>query len=223
MRMVCHEYGLDYLFKENVAAELLLDSPELFFSFISRLLGQYNGEDFIIFSESDKELHLNKIGEIITNPFQIDLNNRKLLTKIIEDTLKEYQEHCPEKMLQLQSDIERFIINVCDSSDYALTYNDDPVFTELMKLYNVHVDSSNMDIVSKLVYYVKLSHRILNTSLFIFVNLKAYFSNEALELFLQTLSYEKVYIMLIERYDSSLVYNERRIIIDRDACVIYDE
>lgn len=223
MRMVCNEYGLDYLFKENVAAELLLDSPELFFSFISRLLGQYNGEDFIIFSESDKELHLNKIGEIITNPFQIDLNNRKLLTKIIEDTLKEYQEHCPEKMLQLQSDIERFIINVCDSSDYALTYNDDPVFTELMKLYNVHVDSSNMDIVSKLVYYVKLSHRILNTSLFIFVNLKAYFSNEALELFLQTLSYEKVYIMLIERYDSSLVHNERRIIIDRDACVIYDE
>ena len=66
MRMVCNEYGLDYLFKENVAAELLLDSPELFFSFISRLLGQYNGEDFIIFSESDKELHLNKIGEIIT-------------------------------------------------------------------------------------------------------------------------------------------------------------
>lgn len=223
MRMVCNEYGLDYLFKENVAAELLLDSPELFFSFISRLLGQYNGEDFIIFSESDKELHLNKIGEIITNPFQIDLNNRKLLTKIIEDTLKEYQEHCSEKMLQLQSDIERFIINVCDSSDYALTYKDNPVFTELMKLYNVHVDSSNMDIVSKLVYYVKLSHRVLNTSLFIFVNLKAYFSNEALELFLQTLSYEKVYIMLIERYDSSLVYNERRIIIDRDACIIYDK
>ncbi len=31
MRMVCHEYGLDYLFKENIATELLLDSPEMFF------------------------------------------------------------------------------------------------------------------------------------------------------------------------------------------------
>ncbi len=168
-------------------------------------------------------MRLNKICEIITDPFQVDLNNRKILTKIYEDALKEYRDNHPEEILQLQSDLERFIINICESSEYALTYNDDPVFAELMKLYNVHVYSSNMDIVTKLVYYVKLSHRVLNTSLFIFVNLKAYFSNETLELFLKTLSYEKVNIMLIERYNSSLTSNERRIVIDKDACIIYDE
>ena len=80
-----------------------------------------------------------------------------------------------------------------------------------------------MDVATKIINYIHLAHRVLNTSLFIFINLKSYFSNEDLELLYQTLLYEKVTILLIERYESTKLSFEKHLIIDNDACVIYDK
>ena len=89
-------------------------------------------------------------------------------------------------------------------------------------MYDVHIDPYSMDLATIIIEYIKLTHHILNTSLFIFINLKAYFSDDDLELLYQTIIYEKVNIILIERYETTKLNFEDRILIDNDACVIYD-
>ena len=222
--MICKEYGINILLDENYITELLIESPNMFLPFMTKLWQQYRGEeDFIIFSQFDKELHLDKVAEIVSDPFQIDVNNRKILVKIYQNIVKEMQEKNLEQMWKLQSLMEKYVIEVCETSEFLLTYDANPDFIDLLKMYNVHVDNTEMDLVSRIIAYVKLSHRVLNTSLYIFVNLKSYFSNEILEKLYQTLCYEKINILLIERYDRGALDLERRIIIDKDACVIYEK
>lgn len=223
MRMVCESYGLYYQFRENMTVELLIDSADMFRTFVTRLWSQYTtNEDFIVFSEEEKEVRLEKIGDIILNPLQIDINNRKIITKIYQEMIQDSLDSRHEQMFGLMTQMERFIIDACESSEYPLTYDTNPNMVELLKLYNVRVDNSDMDLQSRIIAYVKLAHRVLNTSLFIFVNIKSFFSDEVLDMILQSLHYEKVNILLIERNETPCLSSQTRIIIDKDACVIYD-
>lgn len=223
MRMVCEAYGLNYQFRENNTVELLIDSADIFQVFVSRLWNQYiANEDFIIFSETDKEVRLDKIGDIILNPIQIDNNNRKIITQIYQDLMQESMDNNQELLYDLQTQMEQFIIEICDHSEYQLTYDANPNMTDLLKMYNVRVDNTDMDMLSRIIEYVKLAHRVLNISLFIFVNLRTYFSDDTLEQLFQTLQYEKIHILLIERHETSCLAAQTRIIIDKDSCVIYD-
>ena len=224
MRLACPEYDLNYLFEENKATEFLIDSPDKYQEIISKLIAQFNGEDdSFVFSENDKELKLDKIADIILSPFQIENNNRKILAKIYQESIKEQQATNSELIQQLQSYMERFVIEICEHSDYALTYDSNPEVVDVLKMFNVHVDDSEIDLAERIISYIKLSHRVLNVSLFVFAGLRAYFTDDVLDQILQTLSYEKVCVLLIERYDSKLLEHENRIILDRDDCIIYPE
>ena len=224
MRMASSEYDLNYLFEENKATEFLIDTPEKYQEIINKLLAQLKGEDdSIVFSENDKEVRLDKNADIILSPFQIDINNRKILAKIYQEAIKEQQDTNTELMQQLHSYMERFVIEICEHSDYSLTYDSNPEVIDVLKMFNVHIDDNEINLAEKIVSYIKLSHRVLNITLFIFAGLRAYFTDDVLEQLLQTLSYEKVSVLLLERYDSKLLVHENRIILDKDACIIYPD
>ena len=223
MRMVCESYGLNYQFRENTTVELLIDSADIFRTFVTLLWNQYTtSEDFIVFSEGDKEIRLDKSGDIILDPLQIDVNNRRIITKIHQEIIQDSLDNRQEQLSVLLTQMERFIIDSCERSEYLLTYDTTPNMGELLKLFNVHVDNTDMDMQSRIIAYVKLVHRVLNVSLFVFVNIKSFFSDEILEMIFRTLNYEKVNILLIERHETPCLANQTRIIIDKDACVIYD-
>lgn len=222
MRMAFAELGLNILFEDNMATEFLIESPDLYQRIISKLLDQYNGNyDGFVFSDNDKELRLDKSADIILNPFQIDINNRKILTKVYLDVVKEQEEINLEFMHNLYSEMERFVINICEQSDYALTYDKKIEFIDILKLYNVHWDDSEDDLASRIIAYIKLSHRVLNIRIFVFIGLKSFLSNDVLDQLLKTIAYEKVNVLLFERYDSAVLEHEKRVIIDKDACLIY--
>ena len=90
-------------------------------------------------------------------------------------------------------------------------------------MYDVHIDNEDTDLQSRILNYIKLTHRLLNIELFVFVNLKTFISIEILAELYQTLCYKKINLLLIERQDYGLIENEHRIIIDQSACVIYDK
>ena len=223
MRMFCEEYHLDCIFEEDKVMELLIESPVLFQDFIVNLRLQYEGKgEFAIFSEAGKEIDLAKKAEMITDPLQMDINNRKILSKIYQEIVKTQQDTNLEKMMQIQSLLEQFVLEACEESQYALTYHSNIDFSDILKVFDVHVDYEEMDLVSRMIAYIRMMHRVLNISLFVFVNIKAYFSDDILEALYQTLSYENVYILLIERYESTFINKEKRVILDKDACVICD-
>ena len=223
MRMVCKEYGIDCLFQEHYATELLIDSSDIFLRFMTKIWKQYHGEEeFLIISEFDKEIRFDKVVEIISDPFQLDVNNRKILTKIYQSIVRESQESNQEQILQLQSLMEKYVIESCDNSDFILTYTPNLDLTDLLKMYNVQIDTTDMDVASRLLSYIKMSHRVLGTTLFVLVNIKSYFVQGIWEQLIHTLCYENINVLLIERNDMGVLGQEKRIIIDKDACIICD-
>ena len=224
MRMICESYGLECVMDENSITEILFDMPERFIEFVQRLWSQIAGDDdFLILSEDDKELRLEKAAEIITDPFHIDLNNRKVLTRIYKDVVEDLQCKKLEELMNIQNQLESLVIDACEQSVYALTYDAELDFSNILKLYNVRIDEGESDIINRLISYVKLSHQVLGTKLFFFINLKVYLSEQMLTDFYQSIQYEKVYAVMIERFESKKKECEKRIIIDKDGCLIYNE
>lgn len=224
MMLLCRDYNLNVQLDEKYVTSILIEPAELFREFVTKIWTQLGGEEeYIILSEQDKEISFDKAADIITDLFQIDINNRKVINKLYQRLMEDIHESHLEQLLLLQSSMEKLIINVCEQSEYPLNYEANPDFSELLKIYNVHVDNLDSDIETRLISYVKLSHRLLNKKLFIFINLRSYFSDEKLDQLFQTLCYENVNILLIERYNSPVLASEKRIIVDRDACIISSE
>lgn len=222
--MICREYNIDFEFRDNCIVEFLIESPEILQNFICGLLRQNDGgKDFIIFSENNKEVALNKASSIIIDPFHVEINNRKLLAKIHQDLIRDYQDSDMESILRLQNLIECFLLDVCEHSEYEMTYDNNIDMVDLLKLYNVRFDSNENDFACNLISYIKLAHRVLGHSVFVFINLKTFFSQNVIRDFYQTICYENIYIVLIERYDLYTTEREKRIIIDKDSCLIYDK
>ena len=223
MRLVCREYGLDIVFEENKAVDIVVESAESYLSFLSRIWNQINGgEEFIVLSEDDKVLELGKVSDFITDPFHIDINNKKIISRIYQEMSNYANSMEIERIRQIQMILDMFVSDSCDKFETPLSYEYAFNVTDIYKLYNVHIDIDETDPLSRMISYVKLRHKVLGTGLFIFSNLKSYFSEDDLRLFYETMNYEKINIMLLERYENKRSEYEKRIIIDEDSCIIMD-
>ncbi len=223
MRIVCKDFGIDYIFSDNMICELVLDSADVFRSFLCELHHQFEtAEDFLILSSNDKELVLNKSAEIVSDPFGIDLNNKKLIGRIYQDLISESKELKAEKVYEVQNMLENYIMELCDNSEYSITYDHDPDFAGILRSFNVRVDTEDFDVINRLVSYIRLVHRVLHTSLFIFVNVRDFLNDDMMELFYRSIRKEEIYIFMIERQEYKKMDWIDRMIIDSDLCLIYN-
>ena len=180
------------------------------------------GEGEFVLSEAYKEKRLDKEAEVIVNPFHLDLNNRKILTKLYQELKESALGTRLEETLKLENHLEQYIIGLCDDVDYPLTYKSEMDIIALLKMFEVKLDETDTDVIERLVQYVKLMHAVLKIQLFVFINFKDFFSEDVLEELYKTLLYEKIGLLLVERHESHSINKERLTIIDKDACVIYD-
>lgn len=223
MKLICNRYGLQIEFRENEIQVLQIESSSLFLEITEMLWKQCEtGEGEFVLSEAYKEKRLDKEAEVIVNPFHLDLNNRKILTKLYQELKESALGTRLEETLKLENHLEQYIIGLCDDVDYPLTYKSEMDIIALLKMFEVKLDETDTDVIERLVQYVKLMHAVLKIQLFVFINFKDFFSEDVLEELYKTLLYEKIGLLLVERHESHSINKERLTIIDKDACVIYD-
>ena len=223
MKLICNRYGLEIEFRENEIQVLQIESSSLFLEITEMLWKQCEtGEGEFVLSEAYKEKRLDKEAEVIVNPFRLDLNNRKILTKLYQELKESALGARLEETLKLENHLEQYIIGLCDDVDYPLTYKSEMDIIALLKMFEVKLDETDTDVIERLVQYVKLMHAVLKIQLFVFINFKDFFSEDVLEELYKTLLYEKIGLLLVERHESHSINKERLTIIDKDACVIYD-
>lgn len=223
MKLICNRYGLEIDFHENEIQVLQIESSSLFLEITEMLWRQcQTGEGEFVFSEAFKEKRLDKEAEVIVNPFQLDFNNRKILTRLYQELKESALGARLEETLKLENHLEQYIIGLCDDVDYPLTYKSEMDIIALLKMFDVKLDETDTDVTERLVQYVKLMHAVLKIQLFVFINFKDFFSEKVLEELYKTLLYEKISLLLIERHASHPINKERLTIIDKDACLIYD-
>ena len=207
-------------FTENRINLLVIENRGELRRFLFSLRDQIDGlPGELVLGKNGEILEMSKNAILITDPFSLDFESRKLLTKITQDACSAGNEYA-EELHSLMVRLNEIAMKISRSLGYDAAFEPVDSFDELIKILNFHIDREEMSFPESLLEYMKLQRLFFNKKLFVFYNLKACLSMEELNLFYKSVFYEKLDVLLVEdtqRRES--LPCESCIIIDKDLCV----
>jgi len=220
MNLAYSEYGLNIEFKENVVNHLVIENQDLLTQIVSELYGQCNGSDGeFILSDDTKELKIEKEVSIVLEPFSINCNERKVISKLYKELEEISLENMYSESLEVYSSISKFIESLCQMMPYNLQYRSSFSVSDIIKFADVKIEDED-GVLNRIINYLNVMSRICRVRLVIFVNLKSFVNHDDLMEVYKFARYNKIQLLLIEcRYISDDVC-EKTVVIDRDKCII---
>lgn len=207
-------------FSENSINVLVIENHRELRRFILSLRDQIEGlPGELVLSKNGEILEMSKNAVIITDPFSLDFESRKLLTRITQDACTAGAEYS-EEFYALMVRLNELAMKISRSLSYDAAFEPVDSRDELIKILGFHIDREGMSFPESLLENMKLQRLFFGKKLFVFYNLKACFSPEELSLFYKSVFYEKLTVLLVEdvqREESAAC--ENRIIVDKDLCV----
>jgi CRISPR-associated protein Csn2 len=222
MKLLFEECGLEADIHEGNLAGICMEDPILFRRFTESLWNQANGmEGEIFLTQGDKQIKLNKEGCVIFNPYSVDVNEKKIINRIYS----EIQETVEQNFYVQKSEINSAVVALLDEVDthlpYPLDYSLNLDFQQLLKMYGVKIEMQDTELMERIVNYIRLSHQVLGTTLFIFVHFRDYFSQGELSRLNEMIRYEQIAVLMVENtLNPEKSVNEKWWIVDKDSCII---
>lgn len=222
MKLVERELGLEIELKENVVPVIVVENVALRILMVEELYSQVMGKDGNwLLVKNEKNYDLSKEAEIILEPFSLELNNRKVKTKLFQDIKTIAQDFCFEPGLEVHSHICNYLESLLERIPYPVKYEEEWNILELLKAYGVELVEECDSICEKLFNYIKLINDVCGTDVFITVNIKQYLTEVQINELYKLAMYSKIQLVLIEfnmynkKYDCEEIY-----ILDKDNCII---
>lgn len=223
MKLVHSELSGELLKDKTIFTEWIIESPELFARYLQELYGQYaKCEGKFVLSQNIKELDISKYVEIITDPFAVDLNGRKIINKLYTE-LNELSktEMMYTKTLQLAQHIQEYLLDLESNTNHILQFNGEMDVTGLLKTMDVKIEDCTEKFFERLVCYIKNVIGVLSVKVFVFINLRSYLTDNQMEELIQEITYQEVHALFIENQERTCLKGGIRYIIDKDGCEIY--
>lgn len=181
-----------------------------------------NGDGSFVFSDGNKELSMEKYAGIIVNPFAIDFNDKRILSKLYEEMLSVEAEGLVIEKQELNARCISYIDKIIGRLSYEyIDYNTELDSVKFFKLYGVGIKPECSSLAERLGEYIKICARLLRLKLLILINIRSYLSVMETEELFKLASYSKVCLLLIDNKEYPLTKaGEKRYIIDNDLCLI---
>lgn len=220
MRLVSFDHGLDISLSDESITVLTIEHPGILYEVLS---GLWNAGDAslgtVLFEHNCKTINFSRDLSFILNPLIIDINSKKVITKLYQELNLLGQEAYIEEL----ADINRKAISLIDSMSLKIpndiVYNLEISFLDLLKVYDVKIDDAS-DGIERIINYIRVMHRICNVNLFVFYGIKHLFAQEQMEAFYKTVLNENVYLLLIENSYIKPYLTEINYVLDSDRCII---
>jgi CRISPR type II-A-associated protein Csn2 len=221
MRLIYPEYRIEVEFQENIVQTLSIESPKVFSKIMADLWNQVNGgEGGFILAEEDKAHHISKEVELVMNPFSLNCNDRKIITRLYQEITGLATDDFYEKTSALNGKIVDYLDELINAVPYHLKFNLDMDVSALLKIYGVEIESGTDSLLEQVVDYIRVMHQICKINIFIMVNIKQYFEADELQSLYEYVFYEKVNLLLVEGTYSVRAEHEKGLILDKDLCII---
>jgi len=208
-------------FRENEIPVLVIENPWEYRKAVIMLRSQLCSEpgDFCL-GERHQMIDIAKNVDLVTDPFNLDFDNRKILSGLIRLAAEELSELSDPKMRLLQ-DINSFFGEVALSLPYTVDYAQIETIDGLIRHMGLKIDRDSMSFPEQLLEYLRLQRDFLGKRLVIFLNLRRSLTEEELKSLYRSVQYEKLNILLLESFiDSAPLDNEHLILVDNDLCVL---
>jgi CRISPR-associated protein Csn2 len=222
MRLFYETCNLEIEIPDGGFVGICIEDPVMFRHFTENLWRQANAlEGEIFLTQGEKAIKLNKEGCVIFNPYSLDVNEKKILNHIYGELQEIVELDYYVKKSEIDSAILSLLDEVTEHLPYPLEYALNIDFQQLLKLYGVKVDMQDTDLMERVINYIRLSHQVMGTGLFIFVHFRDYFNREELLKIKEMIQYEQISVLMVENMvDTEKTLNEKWWIIDRDRCMI---
>ena len=224
MKIINREWHRQIELKENVIHTLILENKVYYREIILELLRQHKGlEGDFVLSEKNKDIAFDKNSYFITDLFNIDINNKKVLTKVYATLQKQVEEDIVEYN-QLTSVIKRYFERLVFNNNLDLEQDEEIDVMSLLKLgdFKIHFEESNY--LEKIIKYMKVLIDLCGVKVIFLIGLHSIFNNNEIKQFYKEICLNKIKIVNIETQqfsDYSIKdYKELIDIFDKDNCEI---
>ena len=224
MKIINREWHRQIELKENVIHTLILENKVYYREIILELLRQHKGlEGDFVLSEKNKDIAFDKNSYFITDLFNIDINNKKVLTKVYATLQKQVEEDIVEYN-QLTSVIKRYFERLVFNNNLDLEQDEEIDVMALLKLgdFKIHFEESNY--LEKIIKYMRILIDLCGVKVIFLIGLHSIFNNNEIKQFYKEICLNKIKIVNIETQQfsdySNKDYKELIYIFDKDNCEV---
>ena len=210
--------------EDNIIYTLVFENKKYYRENIIELINQHKGnEGSYILSNDNKEISFDKNSYIITDIFNIDINNKKVLSKIYSSLLKEIVEDI-SSYNELSTNIRVYFEKLIFNSSLEIDQSEEIDMSSLLKLGDFRVHVENDDILEKFVKFLKVLTELCGCKIIFVVGLHTVFTQDEIIEIYKEVCLNKINIINIEyqQFNNLSTENYREIvyIFDKDNCEI---
>lgn len=202
--------------------EWIMESPEVFSEYVQELNEQVLGaEGRFVLSEKDKEIDLSKKADIIFNPFTVEVNSRKVLSRLYAELSNiAKNEQMFVKTAEFLKIVQKYMLDLEHCTDYILEFDSELNITDLLKAINLRYETQYINFHDKLMQYIKVMASV-GAKIFVFVNIRNYLKDDILQEMIKEMKYLNLQGLLIESVQKNSLEGVNQYVIDKDKCELY--
>lgn len=221
MNLVYNPIDAVMTLEETTVYAVVLESPLLMRQFIESLDAQINFDKGpFVLSDGQKTVPLAKYLELIVNPFAVDMNQRKILTKVHQELEKNaVREDMYQRTAEVRRHLHNYLQDLLMTVDYPLEYNFDFSLGKLLAPVGVQFAVED-SLPGRVVQYIDLCSRLFGLKIFVVYQLSCIFSVEEMQCFIRDMQYRKLSIILLESAASDNIPFDKILVVDNDLCIV---
>ena len=224
MRIINKNWQRKIEIEENTIYTLVFENKKYYRENIMELISQHKGiEGNFIYSNDNKEILFEKSSYIITDIFNIEINSKKILTKIYNSLLKQIIDDTVEYN-ELTTHIRAYFEKLIFNSSFEIEQGEEIDINSILKLGDFRIHVEDDDIVEKFIKFLKVLVQLCGINIIFIVGLHNVFTDEEIEAIYKEVCVNKISIINIENQQFDMLSNENYIekvyIFDRDNCEI---
>ena len=163
MKIINREWHRQIELKENTIYTLVFENKIYYREIILELLRQHKGlEGSFVLSEQNKEIAFDKYSYFISDLFNIDINNKKVLTKVYAKLYKQVEEDIIEYN-KLISQIKEYFESLIFNNSLDLEQDEEIDVMSLLKLGNLKIHLEENNYLEKMIKYMKVLNNLCGT------------------------------------------------------------
>ena len=210
--------------EDNIIYTLVFENKKYYRENIIELVNQHkSNEGSYILSNDNKEISFDKNSYIITDIFNIDINNKKVLSKIYSSLLKEIVEDI-SSYNELSTNIRVYFEKLIFNSSLEIEQGEEIDMSSLLKLGDFKIHVENDDILENFVKFLKVLTELCCFEIIFVVGLHTVFMQDEIIEIYKEVCLNKINIINIEYQQfnnlSNENYKEIVYIFDGDNCEI---
>lgn len=215
------EIGYGFSMLPGQLTELVIENQTLYRNFVLSVLDP--DEDTYSLSEDGKTLSIAKNALVITDLFDLDPNNKKVLSSIYKKIDRSLlSDERKEKFDKINVQISSFLEEVATDFEGTMTFNDELTVTQLLGLIDFKFQYDPSSFFTSFISFIRSWREAIDLKIVFVLNAFSMLEPKEVESFLSELGYLGVCVVDIERSRSDIKSeNVKKILIDHELCEIY--